>query len=719
VSQTDPAGDFLSGDYTVSFGMWICCRSAPANAPTNQQTQPVSQIGHPTWNNMTSSSHALRDAASANLAFIQTCTDTANANAAMTSLSDSQNIDADSGSTHWDLPSGSPIQACPHCEALIDITEREPLEVIDSPGCGQRFAVTGQISHYQVVEVAGRGGMGVVYKAYDAGLDRYVALKLLKKSQSNDAKLIELLETEAAITAAVNNPNVVRVYGTGRDRGRFFLAMELVENGSLDDLIHLQGRVAEVQVLAVGIQIGRGLNAAHQQGLIHRDVKPGNILFSDAHTAKIVDFGLAITMAQEESVRGEVWGTPYYVAPEKLDRQPEDFRSDTYSLGGTLFHALAGRPPFEAKTASLVALKHLKSQAVRVQAFAPWVSNTTAHIIDRTLSKNPADRYQSYEELIQNLEYALGELQKHGNAQQPRARVVMEIEENQKIWTWVVLGMAAVIVVPLGVFFASGRKTKPVTGTAKTALAEKKPGTLVKGLSLLSERSPTAPEEFQHWKIGAPPSVPNPSFESPDQTGLTPAYTNVAPPGWTFTGSANGGVEEIRDNRFGPIGSEGSRLDGLGGKGDQVGYINLGNSGWANALSDEVGVVAPNTVYTLRVAFSQRNPKADAIQHPAGSFGLSVNGTDVGTFTPLGALAPGFNERVYLWKSPATGDPLVGQTMHIHMAFTYDSAAKGWQQAQFENVRLEAAPAVPSNLNDGKPGQLLKSDRHATPSAIK
>src|SRR4029434_2248260 len=223
--------------------------------------------------------------------------------------------------------------------------------------------------------------------------------------------------------------------------------------GSLDDLIRLQGRVAEVQILQVGIQIASGLKAALQHGLIHRDVKPGNILFADAQTAKIVDFGLAIFMAHEESVRGEIWGTPYYVAPEKLDEEPEDFRSDMYSLGATLFHALAGRPPFEAENASLVALKHLKSQAVSLQAFAPWVSNPTAHIINRTLSKNPEDRFQSYDDLIHNFGYALEQLHEHGNAPQKRARVVLETEEDRKSWTWVVLGMGAVMVILMAVFF--------------------------------------------------------------------------------------------------------------------------------------------------------------------------------------------------------------------------------------------------------------------------
>jgi serine/threonine protein kinase len=302
-------------------------------------------------------------------------------------MSDSQNLeDRSPPPSHvaW------PLQACAACKALLDVSERDPLEKLSCPHCGTEVVVSGQIDHFTIVEMAGRGGMGVVYRAYDPGLDRYVALKLLRKDHSADAKLIAQLETEAAITASINDPNVVRVYATGTDRGRFYLAMELVDKGSLDDLIKLQGRVAEAQILSVGIQIARGLRAAQQHGLIHRDVKPGNILFADAQTAKIVDFGLAIFQEQEATVRGEIWGTPYYVAPEKLDQQPKDFRSDMYSLGGTLFHAPAGRPPFEAENASLVALKHLKNRPVSLQAFAPWVSTPTAHIINRTLAKNPA-----------------------------------------------------------------------------------------------------------------------------------------------------------------------------------------------------------------------------------------------------------------------------------------------------------------------------------------
>jgi serine/threonine protein kinase len=386
---------------------------------------------------------------------------------------------------------------------VLDVSDCEPLDCFRCPHCEAVVEVSAQIDRYIAVDVAGRGGMGVVYKAYDPSLDRYVALKLLRKDRSADGKLVEQLETEASITAAMNDPHVVRVYGTGRDRGRFFIAMELVDKGSLDDLIKLQGRVAESQVLEVGIQMARGLKAAQQHGLIHRDVKPGNVLFGEGRTAKLVDFGLAVFQSEEEKVRGEIWGTPYYVAPEKLDNQPEDFRSDMYSLGGTLFHALAGRPPFEAENASLVALKHLKSQAVSLQAFAPWVSSATAHIINRTLHKNPAQRFQTYDELIENLEYAREQLGQHGTAPVQRTRVVLETEEDQKNYLWVTLGMiAAAVLLLVGFFVFKGKLTEQTALASPVPDAIRNPShssgrhPLHEGLELLADGSDGAAKWF-------------------------------------------------------------------------------------------------------------------------------------------------------------------------------------------------------------------------------
>lgn len=301
-----------------------------------------------------------------------------------------------------------------------------------------------RFDHYELLEFIASGGMGTVYKARDLNLNRILALKLLRKEFSADAEYIEKLETEAKITASVTHPNVVEVFSFGSDQGVYYIAMELVDKGSLDDLMTLQQRIAEAQVLEIGSQVAQGLRAAYQAGLIHRDVKPGNILFADAHTAKIVDFGLAMPLEQAQEGEEDIWGTPYYVAPEKLNHEPEDFRSDIYSLGGTLFHALAGRPPFEAENASLVALKHLKSQVVSLQAFAPDISSPTAYVINRTLAKNPDDRYQSYDELIEHLEYARSQLlETAGSARQPKTRVVMEDEKQQNVMGYIMMGMLA------------------------------------------------------------------------------------------------------------------------------------------------------------------------------------------------------------------------------------------------------------------------------------
>jgi hypothetical protein len=347
------------------------------------------------------------------------------------------------------------LQPCAGCGATLDVSDEEPLAEVTCPACGTVNAVGGMIGPFELVEVLGHGGMGVVYKARDVSLDRLVALKLLHREESEDPAQIEKLASEAAITASINHPNVVKVFTTGTDRERFYIAMELVDKGTLDSLITLQERVAETQALEIGIQIAKGLRAALQHGLIHRDIKPGNILFADAHTAKIVDFGLAMLAEDAAAARGEVWGTPYYVAPEKLDQKPEDFRSDIYSLGATLFHAIAGRPPFEAENASLVALKHLKSEAVSLQAFAPWVSGSTAFVINRTLTKDPDQRYQSYDELIAHLEYARAELdKKSGLPPEAPKRLVIESAEQQNAMSWVVLGLLALMLIGGGGFLA-------------------------------------------------------------------------------------------------------------------------------------------------------------------------------------------------------------------------------------------------------------------------
>jgi hypothetical protein len=369
------------------------------------------------------------------------------------------------------------IQECINCGALVDTTDEEPLALIHCPNCGAAARVRRTFDTFEIQELLGAGGMGAVYRALDKKLNRPVALKVLRREHMDNPDLIDSLAKEAAITASINHPHVVKVYTTGTAYGVFYIAMELVDKGSLDDLMGLQGKVPELQVLEVGIQIAQGLNAALDRGLIHRDVKPGNILFANAHTAKITDFGLAVIQAQVGQETGEVWGTPYYVAPEKLDTPPrEDFRSDLYSLGATLFHALAGRPPFEAETASMVALKHLKSQAVSLQSFAPEISSATAYVINKALSKDPQQRYQSYEEFAKSLQYAHDQVVEASRNPQKKRRLVVG-DENEEAMSWITFGMVALIVLAgvltftfrEKIFARSAEATPPPTPSAGTA----------------------------------------------------------------------------------------------------------------------------------------------------------------------------------------------------------------------------------------------------------
>jgi eukaryotic-like serine/threonine-protein kinase len=415
------------------------------------------------------------------------------------------------------------IHTCHACGALIDISESEPLALVHCPSCGTGQRVRTQFDHFQLQDILGSGGMGAVYRAFDQALNRFVALKLLRREYSADPNFVEQFQREAAITASINHPNVVKVYSAGTDHGVVYIAMELVDKGSLDDLMTLQGRVAEMQVLEVGAQIARGLDAALRRGLIHRDIKPGNILFADAHSAKIVDFGLATLHNQAIKAGGEVWGTPYYVAPEKLDTPPvEDFRSDMYSLGATLFHAVAGRPPYEADSASMVALKHLKSQPVSLQAFAPDVSTATAFVINKTLSKSAADRYQTYEELAEHLDYARAELSKTAGARQQRSRVIVKEDDDSRLMSWLTFAMVAVIVLGgIGVWLKRdkifGKKEAKIEGVSeqvKQRIDELQPdfkasremmvrGEFGKGARVLEqmEEQPNVPQPLLGWII--------------------------------------------------------------------------------------------------------------------------------------------------------------------------------------------------------------------------
>lgn len=291
------------------------------------------------------------------------------------------------------------INGCPECGESIDVSDLSPYSKIVCPHCKSSIRVRTSLGQYQIQRLLGEGGMSQVFLAKDTTLGRSVALKVLHKELSRDEKLTASFEREAKITASINHPNVVKVYTVGSDYGYFFIAMELVDNMSLEELITNQDKVPQLQVAQIAHDVTSGLYAAFKAGLIHRDIKPGNILLTNDGHAKLVDFGLAVKTGHFDEEE-DVWATPFYVPPEKLEGQPDDFRGDIYSLGATLFHAVSGIPPYAANTASLDELKKIKAKTIRLVESAPDARKRVCRLIDRMMARAPGSRHQDYDSLL-------------------------------------------------------------------------------------------------------------------------------------------------------------------------------------------------------------------------------------------------------------------------------------------------------------------------------
>jgi serine/threonine protein kinase len=298
---------------------------------------------------------------------------------------------------------------CHSCGAILDLTGKTGFTHVECTHCGAPSVVPIQFGDYLLLNVIGIGGKGTVYKAIDVPLNRYLALKTLRKKLSQNPAFIAGFSREARAAASVNHPHVAQVYSFGELDNQYYMAMELCDRGTLDDRITKLGRIPQPEVLGIGQQIASALRAAWQRGLLHGDVKPGNILFNEDGVPKIVDFGLAhgygkdAEEGQELPSQRQVWGTPYYVAPERLRGKPEDVRSDIYSLGATLFHALAGRPLFDVATGSRAASQPTVEPASALKTYVPTVHDHTTRVIARMLARNPDERYGSYDEVIQDL----------------------------------------------------------------------------------------------------------------------------------------------------------------------------------------------------------------------------------------------------------------------------------------------------------------------------
>ena len=296
---------------------------------------------------------------------------------------------------------------CPECGADLPATGA-PLSETTCPTCGKTVMVPGRLGQYHLLRLIGAGGMGAVYEGIDTGLQRKIAVKvILRDKAEEDPTFIESFKREAQSAARLNSLNIVGVYAFGESEGQPYLVMELVQPDSLDKMMK-DGPMDAATVLKIGRQVAQGLKAAAEQGLVHGDVKPENILINEARDAKLADFGIAALAGAKAAANNEVWGTPYYIAPETLRRQKVDLRADIYSLGATLYHAIAGVPPFEGETAVDVMKARLLGAARPLQEVAPHCPENLAKIVMRMLEAEPIRRYPNYDSLLADIAKEVG-----------------------------------------------------------------------------------------------------------------------------------------------------------------------------------------------------------------------------------------------------------------------------------------------------------------------
>jgi len=310
---------------------------------------------------------------------------------------------------------------CSNCDTKVFISgDLPPLATEPCKKCGHPIMMPLLLRQFELRSVIASGGMGTVYRSFDTVLERMVAVKLMKKELLNDPKAFDDFYKEARACAALNHTNIIHIYTFDEWEGQRYLVMELADCGSLDNKIEKQQRVSELEVLDVGIKIASALDLVLKHGLIHRDIKPGNILFNSDGEPKLVDFGLARRVDAEPESLTETHGTPYYVAPEKIKREKETFLSDMYSLGCTLYHALTAHVPFEAPTVEELIVAHVQTMPTPPNQVLPEVTQYTSDALMKVLSKNPADRFLSYDEFRMALELARSQLLIRQSTQPPQ-----------------------------------------------------------------------------------------------------------------------------------------------------------------------------------------------------------------------------------------------------------------------------------------------------------
>ena len=261
---------------------------------------------------------------------------------------------------------------------------------------------------YEIIKTIGEGGMANVYLAHDTILDRKVAIKVLRGDLSNDEKFIRRFKREALSVSNLSHPNIVEVYDVGEEDGNYYIVMEYIEGKTLKQLLQKRGALTLTEVIDIMSQLTDGLAHAHEAYIIHRDIKPQNIMIEDNGRIKITDFGIAMALNSTQLTQtNSVMGSVHYLPPEQANGKGATVKSDIYSLGILMYELLTGSVPFKGDTAVEIALKHMKEKVPSVRKQNPTIPQSVENIILKATAKNPKNRYDSVREMHADLETAL------------------------------------------------------------------------------------------------------------------------------------------------------------------------------------------------------------------------------------------------------------------------------------------------------------------------
>jgi eukaryotic-like serine/threonine-protein kinase len=268
-----------------------------------------------------------------------------------------------------------------------------------------------KIGHYTIVSELGRGGMGIVYKAHEESLNRFVAIKVLTEKLTEDDTFLQRFVREAKAAAGVSHPNIVQIFFIGEDEGHPYFVMEYVTGRSLSQMVRSEGRIGNPRAAQLILQAAHGLAAAHDKGIVHRDIKPANLMLDERGMVKIADFGLALPADAESrlTATGMMVGTPGYLAPEQCRGEKIDHRTDIYALGVTFYELLAGAPPFRGESPLALLRQILDEQPPDIGSLNPSVDAETRRILGKMIEKDREQRYQSCHDIVADLEEYLAQ----------------------------------------------------------------------------------------------------------------------------------------------------------------------------------------------------------------------------------------------------------------------------------------------------------------------